>query len=232
MRFNFLNPKTLKTALLEVLLIFIGITTAIWFDNWNEKQKLNQAEIVSLKEIHKELIETNQLIIQSLKSNERKYLSLQNLYEHFKNKRSYHDSLSFTLNNLMFFTSIYPPTSAYSNLKNTYGLNLITNNDLQRAIEKMYSNDIYLLTNDIDKFLWLNLQESTMPIFVKYFSFPDLETAIPNNYNALIRSQEFTNMITTNAYLLKKIVPIMKNVSKKLDELIVDIEAEIVQLQS
>ena len=35
----------------EVSLIFIGISLAIWFNNWNENQKLKRVEVQILQEI-------------------------------------------------------------------------------------------------------------------------------------------------------------------------------------
>jgi hypothetical protein len=44
LRSRILHPLNWKYALGEILLIFIGINLAIWFNNWNETRKLKEEE--------------------------------------------------------------------------------------------------------------------------------------------------------------------------------------------
>lgn len=49
--------KGLPTALLEVALIFVGITLAVGFENWNTERKERQEELALLVELRSNLEE-------------------------------------------------------------------------------------------------------------------------------------------------------------------------------
>ncbi len=46
-----------KYALGELVLIFLGISLAIWFQNWNESKKINNQKVLILKQIRADLIQ-------------------------------------------------------------------------------------------------------------------------------------------------------------------------------
>ena len=56
MRFFKLNRKlNLKYIFGEILLLFIGINLAIWFNNWNASKKINEEKKVAISKIAEEI---------------------------------------------------------------------------------------------------------------------------------------------------------------------------------
>ncbi len=74
-RFNF------KYIIGEILLLFIGINLAIWFNDWNSSKKINESKKIAVSKIMEE-VENNQLEIDSVIRNNDRVL---NAYKSFKN---------------------------------------------------------------------------------------------------------------------------------------------------
>ncbi|MAY84348.1 MAG: hypothetical protein CMP59_09480 [Flavobacteriales bacterium] len=82
MRFFKLNRKlNLKYIFGEILLLFIGINLAIWFNNWNASKKINEEKKVALSKIAEE-IKNNKIEVDSVLINSHRIL---NAYQDFKN---------------------------------------------------------------------------------------------------------------------------------------------------
>jgi len=82
MRFFKLNRKlNLKYVLSELLLLFVGINLAIWFNNWNSSKKINEGKKIAISKIIEE-VENNKLEIDSILLNNDHIL---NAYKDFKN---------------------------------------------------------------------------------------------------------------------------------------------------
>jgi hypothetical protein len=79
----------LKYILGEVLLLFIGINLAIWFNNWNTSKKINQDKEIALNKITEE-INNNKLEIDYVIINNRQILNAYSDYKKF-----YDDDTSF-----------------------------------------------------------------------------------------------------------------------------------------
>jgi hypothetical protein len=65
----------------ELLLLFIGINLAIWFNDWNSSKKINEGKNIAIEKITEE-IENNKLEIDIVLKNSHKVL---NAYKDFKN---------------------------------------------------------------------------------------------------------------------------------------------------
>ena len=82
MRFFKLNRKlNIKYIFGEILLLFIGINLAIWFNNWNASKKINEEKKVAISKIAEE-IKNNKIEIDSVLINTHRIL---NAYQDFKN---------------------------------------------------------------------------------------------------------------------------------------------------
>jgi len=82
MRFFRLKRKlNLKYILGEILLLFVGINLAIWFNNWNTSKKISDDKKVAISKITEE-IDNNKLEIDTVLNNSHRII---NAYKEFKN---------------------------------------------------------------------------------------------------------------------------------------------------
>ncbi|MFT5824479.1 MAG: hypothetical protein ACI8ZM_005747, partial [Crocinitomix sp.] len=82
MRFFKLNRKVnLKYIFGELLLLFVGINLAIWFNDWNSSKKINESKRIAISKITEE-IEDNKLELDIVLNNSHEVL---NAFKDFKN---------------------------------------------------------------------------------------------------------------------------------------------------
>ena len=83
MRFFRKNRKlNLKYIIGEILLLFIGINLAIWFNNWNSSKKINEDKKIAISKIIEE-IDNNRLEIDSVLIKTRQILDAYEDYNKF-----------------------------------------------------------------------------------------------------------------------------------------------------
>lgn len=83
MRFFKINRKVnLKYIIGEILLLFIGINLAIWFNNWNASKETNEDKRIALSKIIEEM-NNNKLEVDSVLINNRNILNAYNDYKKF-----------------------------------------------------------------------------------------------------------------------------------------------------
>jgi len=82
MRF-FKNKRKLNLKYIfgELLLLFVGINLAIWFNNWNASKKINEGKKIAISKITEE-VENNKVEIDKVLINNHRIL---NAYKDFKN---------------------------------------------------------------------------------------------------------------------------------------------------
>lgn len=83
MRFFKLNKNlNFKYIIGEILLLFIGINLAIWFNNWNASKKTNEDKRMALSKIIEEM-DNNKLEVDSILFNNRRILEAYKDYKEF-----------------------------------------------------------------------------------------------------------------------------------------------------
>ncbi|MFY9243655.1 MAG: hypothetical protein WAO74_11570 [Polaribacter sp.] len=69
MKFKFIKKLDWKYIIREVLLIFIGINLAIWFNNWNSQKKSNEDKSIVIEKIEFEISNNLNELKKTLESN-------------------------------------------------------------------------------------------------------------------------------------------------------------------
>ena len=131
-----------KYALGELVLIFLGISLAITFQNWNEARKNDielQAILLNLETELKEDSTSYQLNFQRLRYKEKNIAQLQKF---FKSTPQQIDSSRTVLSLISsgFITTYYPGFAVYKELQGSGKLSLIKSNELKKALAKYQSN--------------------------------------------------------------------------------------------
>ncbi len=131
-----------KYALGELVLIFLGISLAIAFQNWNEVRKNDKELQTILSNLETELKEDStsyQLIFQRLHYKENNIAQLQ---EFLKNSPQQIDSSRTVLSLISsgFITTYYPGFAVYKELQGSGKLSLIKSNEVKKALAAYQSN--------------------------------------------------------------------------------------------
>jgi len=134
---NFLKRKSVIYVLREVTLIFIGITIALWFNNWNESKKARQAEIKTLIEINKALAQDLNDIKTNMNSYRGKVLFYELLLGEIEDNQTMSDDAKKRMVYAEGFATFISNIGPYETLKSR-GLEKISNDNIRLEISSLY----------------------------------------------------------------------------------------------
>lgn len=217
-----------KYALGEISLIFIGITMAIWFNNWNESQKSRKIEIRSLQEVSNAVSKD----LQDIEENIFGFTQRVHLYDLLMNHMDKDLPLSDELEKkLPFFmgTSIFFSNSGpYETLKSR-GMEIITNDSIRLEISLYYDFE-YEKIQSSEKEHYEHFQQYIKPLLMKNFEFVN-HRPVPLDYEKLMDDFDFKQTVywalVTDSYMLD----LYKNLKVKGTSLREHLNAEINRLQ-
>lgn len=195
--------KGVPTALLEVALIFVGITLAIAFENWNSERKERREELALLEELKSNLEENQNIFELMIAENERSIASYELVISHISERKPYSDELAPHFARLDNWASPYLMSSAYETLKGR-GLDLISDRSLRRQVVNLFEVNYVTLADDIDRAEWINYEVSTVPMMLRYFEDRSDTEAVPIDYARLLDDRDFTVAVRRTIELRRK----------------------------
>jgi hypothetical protein len=181
-------------AIGEILLIFAGITLALWFSNWNDERKLRESELQILADIAENLRANVDHLRANIKNDENQVSACNRFVESTAAKQPWSDELGSDLYQCRSWTSPFLTSAAYQSLK-AKGTDLISDRELRSSIIKLYEQTYAFLVNDVDKSFW-SFQDSVIaPVFNRHIRETGANQFVPNDYQAMLESTEFFNML-------------------------------------
>lgn len=175
-----------KYALGELTLIFMGISLAVAFDNWNQQRNKDKAQVMILQEIRTDLLEDSVLIANSIASTQRLMDGVDYLDETLTQNKPYADTISQVLAKVLVFPRVSFISAGYQTLKST-DITLIKNQSLRRDLVEYYEYmhpKVIQSMGDVEfefKTYW------TPWILENLVEFRYARSAVPIDYNALLK---------------------------------------------
>ncbi len=126
-----------KYALGEITLIFVGISLAVAFDNFNQELNKDQSQRLILEEIHTDLLEDTILINSSLAQTDRLMNGVDYLVDLLRKKEAFTDTTELVLAKVLMFPRISFISAGYQTLKSS-DITLIENQALRRDLVEYY----------------------------------------------------------------------------------------------
>lgn len=230
--------KYLVYAIGEIVLIVIGILLALQINNWNEKQKAGQEEIVILNNLLESL--------SAAKSQSSTEIDMENQLKESllrilgKSADGNTNNLSFISDSLFLFVlwnsnPDVPVINSYSDLKNTGKIGLIKNRkiresftNLELSLEKlntMVKDRLTVQQIRIDEILindvnFVRLLHSIEPEF-------DVANEIQNNYTSILHNEKIRNLFALKLSLTYSAIKTRKELADEFDHLIQLLETEL-----
>ena len=186
--------KYLKYAIGEIVLVVIGILIALQINNWNESRKLESSELNILVEIKENLISSKKELIKVMDYNKNTIRLNKKIYYALTKDLPYEKSLDTAFSNLRYWQSPYLTFTAYETIKNK-GIDIIKNDKIKKSIIHIYESQFTYLVNDYDRSEWVLAQSVVYPQYVKHIRRKNKIIAVPNDYEALKKNDEFINMV-------------------------------------
>lgn len=188
--------RYLLYAIGEILLVMIGILLALQVNNWNENKKLRAEEINLLTELGENLAACIEELGSDIAFNKLTIEKYKELMTAVKLDLPYSPKLDSAFMMIHDWESPYLTFTAYEVLKSK-GVELIHNDSLRMSVVNLYENVFAYLIDDYDRTEWNYHQSVVMP-----FSSRHMESNVhnygarPNNFEALKKNVEFTNILS------------------------------------
>jgi len=224
MRFNLIRGvKKVKWRhlMFEILLIVVAINVGLWFNNLNDKGKERKLEVKILREFLVSLESDKNDIFLNIETHKLGVESCSRLLDTVPYKNS--ETMLRNLGNSNSWTFLLADQSSYESLK-SIGFQLISNDEIRRAITKLYNVDYENIAEreNNHKRICLNFDEKARNVFQEIQETTSLNESIHQlskksfyDLKSLIQS----HIIMKKLYE-EEIIPI-------IDDLILKIEAEL-----
>jgi len=217
-------------ALGELILIFLGINLAIWFNNWNEAKKQKQIEYNTLAEIRDEILLDTIDVNYNIRAYERIVERYDTITHYIWNRLPYDSVLQNCLGSMLSNFSITFHYSAYETLKSR-GLETITNDSIRKEIVRLYDFDYQNMERyENNEYSYMEAERITPPHLKKHLTFVRkgrrLEFGI-KDYDAFLNDEDFL-FVHFNLYLrMRNRIKSYKAIQDKMLTITQQIEQEL-----
>lgn len=174
-----------KYALGEVTLIFLGISLAVAFDNWNQHRTKDNNQKLFLEEIRTDLYQDTVLLDRVLRNTENHVAAIDWLVIHFQATKPYSDEVGRQLASALTFPRAPFITAGYQTLKST-DVTLVRERKVRRPLVEYYEfmhPYLHQLMGDVEfefKTYW------TPWILDNIIDFQYARMAVPINYDKIV----------------------------------------------
>ncbi|GEM_PF-2130270 len=185
------NRLSLKSILVDLLIVIIGITIAFWLNNWNEARKLKEVEISFITDLKEEMLSDSSLFSFHVGISETTIKRLDTFIEICKSKDYTNDSLNFYVNSLMDRNFWLLNSNSYQTLVAGGKLDVISSIEYRKLINRFYTSrviDTRRVSDEGNRFLEDHLRP---------FLYKNSDWYI-NTYNvdpSFVKTREFQNLL-------------------------------------
>ena len=225
--------KYFKYAIGEIVLVVIGILIALSINNWNEKNKYKKKELTVLSELQKDLKSNESIIGGCIRYDSNIIASFNIIIDHIQHKRPYTDSLKTHFASLIEWCAYEVNDNTYENVKQTLGLELISNDSVRKKIIYLYEDGYAFGTRNIENDEATLHRTLMLPLFSKLFMVEesenqiDLAIAVPIDYDQLLENNEFLTSLKLSSNKRKQSISTDRKKYIKTTELINIIEKKL-----
>ena len=187
----------------ELVLIFVGITAALWFDNIKEDREARRTESQVLRELVVSLHKDTADLHQNLRSSAQTRQSIDTILRYFDERRPYREDLAAHFRRSSLFTNFLQNPGVYEYLK-SIGLSTITDGSLRAGIAEYYEYRVPYLRNIEALFLNGNWSDGMRPQMMEKFSYRFFfGPAVPHDYAALATDRRYRTLLETTKEILE-----------------------------
>jgi len=214
------NNVEWRNHLIELIVVFIGITLAFMLNSWRENAKNNQIEGQYLSSFHKEIAYSNAKLDTILKKNKVKIRYLTNAIELLKSDKLPSDSIMVVIAQMAQISLFIPKTNTYESIKNSGNFNIIENYEIRSKIIEYYES--FEGKKLVEEYYKLYINNYIIPYFFENIDI--LNSKIMNKKG--IESYRLNNLIVGYYQLLVQVVDTYENIYKLNKHLILAFENE------
>ena len=191
-----------KYAIGEIFLVVIGILIALSINNWNQNRIEKQVEKRLLKELLENLSINEKKLENSIEAEYKAIRSIEHVLNVLENQLDYNDTMDYHFGRSEFSDDIVLSSTAFRSIESR-GFDIIQSDSLRNSIITLFDNDYGVLISETIRLEDLFWPTALLPMKHKHFRIKSMKDspfnqefgATPVNYDALLRDQQYHNML-------------------------------------
>lgn len=185
------NRFTIKSVLLEIVIVIVGISIAFWLNNWGEEQKERKLEVEFLKTLRSDLASDSAAFAYQIGENRENVKYLDSFVEVLRNEDYANDSIEWFVGTFLNRNNWIINDNTYEILKSGGKLDIIQDFDLRSDISAYFRIRTYQTERMLD--VIQTFLDNQMNVYLT----KDTDYFIQNNPDkAFIQDTEFQNLLT------------------------------------
>lgn len=213
-------------AIGEVVLIFFGITLALAFDDWSQDRQLRDQQIASLEDLAENLRANIESIVSNSQFDSENLKECRRAILHVEERLAWQPESGELFNHCRYWSSPYLQFAAYDSLK-ARGTDLIANRSVRTSIVTLYEETYADLVGDIDREQWGFQDGVFYPVWNRHIRTLPNGGAEPSNYDSLLASEEFINLLYNRSDFLRRSVAQQERTLESTQKVLATIEDEL-----
>lgn len=215
--------RRLSALVLELVLIFLGITAALWFESAGAERDERALEVVILHEMKLTLESDTVDLHQNLIAAGTTLTSIDTVLAYLVEGRPYRPALDAYFGRVASVTGFFHNPAAYEYLRSS-GLGVISNDALRQHIVRYYDYEVPGLLVIEEYYVHDGSQDFMQPQVMAKFDYDvSSEVAVPRNYASLRTDHEFLNALRAASGGLKFQIARTENTLNSATSLIAEI---------
>lgn len=214
--------------LTELVLIFVGITAALWFDNLKQGREMRALETSILRELETALTSDTADLNFNVRSTARAIQSIDTVLARLSSLAPYDSTMAGHFGRAVVPTNFIPNAAAYEYLK-SQGLGTLSNDALRRQVTRYYEVQTQALTRIEELFVNRHWDDAVKPEMMQKFQYHFLfEPAVPHDYRALTQDRQYQTVLTTTRGILEWKDDLTAQTARRAQSLLEAISDELV----
>jgi len=209
--------------IIELVVVFFGISLAFMLNNWREDAKNNQLENQYLDSFYDEIVYSNTKLDTNIKRNKAKIEYLKKSIELIQQDNLPEDSTLVVISHMVQISLFIPKTITYESIKNSGNLNIIENYEIRTKIIGFYESLKGIAL--VEEYYKLYINDYIIPYF--FDNVDILNSKIVNKKG--IEIFKINNLIMGYYQLLAQVVDTYEDIYEMNKSLISMLETEVIQ---
>jgi len=134
------NKIDWSNHLVELIVVFIGITLAFMLNNWREDYTDRQMAEKYINSFHDDIASDHAQLDSIIDSNENKLKRINKFVKSLKNKKSTINEAERIMTDMAEINPFYPKINTYESIKNSGNLNILTNYEIKEKLIQYYQS--------------------------------------------------------------------------------------------
>lgn len=211
----------------ELALIFLGITSALWFDNLNQDRHQRRLETLILHEMSSALAKDTVDLHINIAVGDSVLASIATVFAELRDSPAYRDELAMQFARSTRFVRFFHSPAAYEHLRSA-GFDVIANDALRQSIISYYGGLVLVLMWVDENIVIENWESLLRPQMMAKFEYDSyFAPAIPRSYASLRHDVDYHNALRVTVSGLGGQLDMTRRTLAAADALLAGIEDEL-----